>query len=118
MTNLGDTVTKEDIIELFGVIGALKGVEILTPVTAVVVFVNKSHAAKAIRTYHNRLLDGQPMMCYIADNDPRLKTIAESFKGRTRSSSVSRTEGYNSEPDGTTLLVSSTEVPTYDVRND
>ena len=108
------TVTKEDIVELFGFIGALKGVEILSPVTAVVVFVNKSHAAKAIRTYHNRLLDGQPMICYIADNDPRMKAIAESFKGRTRSSSVTRTEGYNSEPDGTTLLVSSTstEVPT------
>jgi len=61
--NLQSSVTQEDILELFGDIGALRRAKLVTPGHAEVTFVNKSDAARAVEIYHNRQLDGKPMKC-------------------------------------------------------
>ena len=65
VTNLQSSVTKDDIVELFGDVGALKRAKVSTPGTAEVVFVNRSDAQKAVEIYHNRQLDGKAMKCQI-----------------------------------------------------
>jgi len=65
VTNLQNSVTKDDIVELFGDVGALKRAKVSTPGTAEVVFVNRSDAQKAVEIYHNRQLDGKAMKCQI-----------------------------------------------------
>lgn len=63
ITNLQDCVTQDDIVELFGDIGALRRAKLLNPGHAEVTFVNHSHAVKAVEVYNNRHLDGKPMKC-------------------------------------------------------
>ncbi len=63
VSNLQDSVTQEDIVELFGDIGALKRAKLVEPGLAEVVFVKQSDASKAVEIYHNRQLDGKPMKC-------------------------------------------------------
>ena len=65
VSNLQDSVTQEDIVELFGDIGALKRARLLETGVAEVVFVKMSDAAKAVEIYHNRQLDGKPMKCRV-----------------------------------------------------
>ncbi|KAL8596490.1 hypothetical protein ACOMHN_044028 [Nucella lapillus] len=61
VSNLHSTVTQDDIIELFGALGPLKRVNLLTKGQAEVAFIHKEHSVSALKTYHNRELDGQPM---------------------------------------------------------
>jgi len=69
--NLQTSVTQEDIVELFGDIGALKKAKMVSPGHAEVVFVNRVDAKKAVEIYHNRQLDGKPMRCQIVGvNNP------------------------------------------------
>ena len=63
VTNLRYSVTKDDIVELFGDVGALKRAKVASPGSAEVVFVNRSDAQKAVEIYHNRQLDGKAMKC-------------------------------------------------------
>lgn len=63
VTNLRDTVTQEDIVELFSDVGPLASAQLLQPGTALVVYFTKAEASQACDSYHNRLLDGQPMQC-------------------------------------------------------
>lgn len=65
VSNLQDSVTQEDIVELFGDIGALKRARLVETGVAEVVFVKMSDAAKAVEIYHNRQLDGKPMKCRV-----------------------------------------------------
>jgi len=65
VTNLQTSVTKDDIVELFGDVGALKRAKVSSPGTAEVVFVNRTDAQKAVEIYHNRQLDGKAMRCNI-----------------------------------------------------
>ena len=65
VSNLQTSVTKDDIIELFGDVGALKRAKVSTPGTAEVVFVNRADALKAVEVYHNRQLDGKAMKCQL-----------------------------------------------------
>ena len=65
MSNLQPSVSQDDIVELFGDIGALKRAKVTNPGTAEVVYVNKSDALKAVEVYHNRQLDGKAMKCQI-----------------------------------------------------
>ncbi|XP_053392807.1 uncharacterized protein LOC123564184 [Mercenaria mercenaria] len=62
ITNLAHSVTQDDIIELFGAIGAVKSVKMPKPGTAEVVYVKKEDALQAAKTYHDRELDGLPMV--------------------------------------------------------
>jgi len=61
--NLQTSVTQEDILELFGDIGALRRAKLVNPGHAEVTFINKTDAARAVEIYHNRQLDGKPMKC-------------------------------------------------------
>jgi len=61
--NLQTSVTQEDILELFGDIGALRRAKMVNPGHAEVTFINKTDAARAVEIYHNRQLDGKPMKC-------------------------------------------------------
>merc|ERR1719312_128747 len=61
--NLQTSVTQEDILELFGDIGALRRAKLVNPGHAEVTFVNRGEAARAVEIYHNRQLDGKPMKC-------------------------------------------------------
>lgn len=57
------SVTYDDIVELFGDVGALRKVRVATPGQAEVTFVNHDDAERAVEIYHNRQLDGKPMKC-------------------------------------------------------
>ncbi|XP_050412635.2 polymerase delta-interacting protein 3 [Patella vulgata] len=61
VTNLDPVVSQDDLIELFGAIGALKRAKISRPGIGEVVYVKKEDAQKAATKYHNRELDGLPM---------------------------------------------------------
>jgi len=65
VSNLQSSVSQEDILELFGDIGALKRAKVSEPGTAEVTFVNRSDALKAVEIYHNRQLDGKAMRCLL-----------------------------------------------------
>ncbi|XP_067671492.1 uncharacterized protein [Haliotis asinina] len=61
VTNLHPVVNQDDIIELFGAIGALRKAKLIKQGTAEVVYVKKDDSVKAVQKYHNRELDGLPM---------------------------------------------------------
>lgn len=51
--------------ELFGAIGAVKSVKLVKPGTAEVMYVKKEIASLAIKTYHDRELDGNTTTSYL-----------------------------------------------------
>ncbi|ESP03138.1 hypothetical protein LOTGIDRAFT_237836 [Lottia gigantea] len=61
VTNLDPCVSQDDLIELFGEIGALKRAKISRPGLGEVVYVKKEDAQRAMSRYHDRELDGLPM---------------------------------------------------------
>lgn len=63
VSNLHPAVTQQDVEELFGVVGGLRSCKMLGRGCAEVVYAQKNDALLAIRRYHNRKLDGQPMEC-------------------------------------------------------
>ncbi|XP_067128438.1 polymerase delta-interacting protein 3-like isoform X2 [Centruroides vittatus] len=63
VTNLHREVNKTDIVELFSDLGTVADVQMIQHGTALVTYINKDEAILACETYHNRLLDGQPMQC-------------------------------------------------------
>lgn len=66
VSNLHPLVTLTDIEELFGALGPLKSGRLLRQGMAEVVYVKREDAMKAYTRYHNRNLDGQPMMCKLS----------------------------------------------------
>ena len=74
VSNLQNSVSQEDILELFGDIGALKRAKVSTPGTAEVTFVNRSDALKAVEIYHNRQLDGKAMRCTLVGDGGYVKS--------------------------------------------
>ena len=66
VTNLHPLVTLTDIEELFGVVGQLKSSRLLQKGMAEVVYAKKEDALMAYSRYHNRNLDGQPMLCKLS----------------------------------------------------
>ncbi|XP_052783339.1 proteoglycan 4-like [Mya arenaria] len=62
ITNLAHTVTQDDIIELFGAVGAVKSVKLLKRGMADVIYVKREDAINATKTYSERELDGRPMV--------------------------------------------------------
>ncbi|KAI1281872.1 polymerase delta-interacting protein 3 [Halotydeus destructor] len=63
VSNLNSSITQSDILELFGDIGTIASYTMVNPSTALISYVDSANAANAVRTYHNRALDGQPMQC-------------------------------------------------------
>jgi hypothetical protein len=70
VSNLNPLVTNQDIMELFGDIGTVAGLQMINPNTALVTYRKNDDAAKAVETYHNRLLDGLPMQCTLIPSPP------------------------------------------------
>lgn len=62
ISNLNPTITQSDIIELYGEVGVLAAVNMINQTTALVTYHNSSDAFRAVKVYHNRLLDGRPML--------------------------------------------------------
>lgn len=70
VSNLQSGVTEDDIRELFEDIGQLLVARLVRPGTAEVIYKNLKDAQKAVDTYHNRQLDGQPMKCLLVNKRP------------------------------------------------
>ncbi|CAC5409258.1 POLDIP3 [Mytilus coruscus] len=66
ITNLHPVVSQDDIVELFGAVGAMKRARLVKEGIGEVMYVQKEDAAKAIQKYHNRELDGIPMQVKLA----------------------------------------------------
>ncbi|XP_063961782.1 polymerase delta-interacting protein 3-like [Lytechinus pictus] len=84
ISNLQISVTVDDIKELFGAIGELNKTRMVRPGLAEVVYVSRTDALQAISTYHNRELDGKPMLCKLDTS-----TIPEASGNRTMPNSLS-----------------------------
>jgi len=80
ITNLQTSVTQEDILELFGDIGALRRAKLVTPGHAEVTFVQRKEAQRAVEVYHNRQLDGKPMKCTLVGQDAVTPAVGNAFK--------------------------------------
>nr|XP_014087565.1 polymerase delta-interacting protein 3 [Bactrocera oleae] len=92
VSNLHSSVTQSDIQELFEDIGPLYDSRLVRPGVAEVIYKSLTDAEKAVDTYHNRQLDGQPMKCLLvnprASNKPTAPAIptsssSRSFSGKT-----------------------------------
>lgn len=70
VSNLQNTVSQEDIKELFEDIGDLLAARLVRPGVAEVIYKNLKDAQNAVDTYHNRQLDGQPMKCLLVNKRP------------------------------------------------
>jgi hypothetical protein len=73
--------------ELFGEIGPLVKSSKISPSVALVVYENELNARQACHTYHNRLLDGQPMDCTILSQTRSAYTIDSPLRPQTSQSS-------------------------------
>jgi len=80
VSNLQPTVTQDDIRELFEDIGHLLVAKLVRPGTAEVIYKNLKDAQKAVDTYHNRQLDGQPMKCLLVNKRPINNPTAPAIK--------------------------------------
>ncbi|KAL5473130.1 hypothetical protein EMCRGX_G027576 [Ephydatia muelleri] len=65
ISNLSDTVSRNDVAELCQVVGPLEAVYMTAPGVAEVIFKYKDDALEAYRKYNQRNLDGQPMICRV-----------------------------------------------------
>ncbi|KAI4462043.1 rna and export factor binding protein [Holotrichia oblita] len=85
VSNLQNGVTEDDIRELFEDIGQLLVARLVRPGTAEVIYKNLKDAQKAVDTYHNRQLDGQPMKCLLVNkrplNNPTAPAISTDIDG-------------------------------------
>ena len=71
VSNLKESVTEEDVSELFGEIGDLRKVNMKGRGVAEIVFVKREAAEKAVEMYDKRLLDGRAMKCTISGGGER-----------------------------------------------
>ncbi|XP_055384696.1 polymerase delta-interacting protein 3-like [Condylostylus longicornis] len=80
VSNLHSSVSQSDIQELFEDIGELHEARLVKPGVAEVIFKNLKDAEKAVDTYHNRQLDGQPMKCLLVNPRASNKPTAPALK--------------------------------------
>lgn len=69
VSNLDDSISANDIAELFEDLGPLISHRIIRPGVAEVVYVDSGDAERAVEAYHNRQLDKRPMKVHIARKD-------------------------------------------------
>lgn len=80
ITNLASTVSYDDLIELFGAVGAVKSARLVKQGTAEVVYVKKDDAINGTKTYNDRELDGLPMIVkMVTPISARIKEVPEKF---------------------------------------
>ncbi|XP_003385470.2 PREDICTED: polymerase delta-interacting protein 3-like [Amphimedon queenslandica] len=87
ISNLNDTVSRNDVSELCSAVGPVETVNMIAPGVAEVTYRYKDDALEAFKKYNQRNLDGMPMVC-------RLQSGAGS--GRPRSSINMSIGGYAS----------------------
>lgn len=80
VSNLHTSVTQSDIKELFEDIGELYDSRIVRPGVAEVIYKSLVDAEKAVDTYHNRQLDGQPMKCLLVNPRASNKPTAPAMR--------------------------------------
>lgn len=80
VSNLHTSVTQSDIKELFEDIGELYDSRIVRPGVAEVIYKSLNDAEKAVDTYHNRQLDGQPMKCLLVNPRASNKPTAPAMR--------------------------------------
>lgn len=80
VSNLHSSVTQSDIKELFEDIGELYEARLVRPGVAEVIYNTIKDAEKAVETYHNRQLDGQPMKCLLVNPRASNKPTAPAIK--------------------------------------
>lgn len=97
VSNLHTSVTQGDIKELFEDLGELYESRLVRPGVAEVIYKDQKDAEKAVETYHNRQLDGQPMKCLLVNPRSSSKPTAPAIKMMSSSSS-------NRVPSGKTPL--------------
>ncbi|XP_053950526.1 polymerase delta-interacting protein 3-like [Anastrepha ludens] len=89
VSNLHSSVSQSDIQELFEDIGPLYDSRLVRPGVAEVIYKSLTDAEKAVDTYHNRQLDGQPMKCLLvnprASNKPTAPAIPSTSSSRSSS---------------------------------
>lgn len=73
---------------MFEDIGQLLVARLVRPGTAEVIYKNLRDAQKAVDTYHNRQLDGQPMKCLLVNKRPANNPTGPALPPQTAS------EGY------------------------
>jgi len=76
VSNLESSVSQEDIIELFGAVGALKKARVVKPGFGEVVFVDLDAAERAVKKYHLRELDGRPMSVVLQSRSKNSSTLS------------------------------------------
>lgn len=84
ISNLMPSITQSEIIELFGDIGVMTAVNMINQTTALVTYQNSSDAVRAVKVYHNRLLDGKPMLVNMMPNS----TPASNVRSRVGNASI------------------------------
>lgn len=87
VSNLHTSVTQSDIKELFEDIGELYDSRIVRPGVAEVIYKSLNDAEKAVDTYHNRQLDGQPMKCLLVNPRASNKPTAPAMRSSSLHSS-------------------------------
>lgn len=80
VSNLHSSVTQSDIRELFEPMGDLLEARLVRPGVAEVIFYSLNDATKAVDTYHNRHLDGQPMKCLLVKPRSSSKPTASAIR--------------------------------------
>ncbi|XP_055911115.1 uncharacterized protein LOC129945403 [Eupeodes corollae] len=80
VSNLNTSVTEGDIKELFEDLGELYESRLVRPGIAEVIYKDLKDAEKAVETYHNRQLDGQPMKCLLVNPRASSKPTAPAIK--------------------------------------
>jgi len=101
VSNLSPKITEDEVAELFGDIGPLMDVRIINSTTFLVTYFASQHAAKAVKVYNYRLLDGIAMNCCIvpATNPVQSSSMQPLYSSRMYSDSIpavsSRSRSYN-----------------------
>lgn len=81
ISNLIPSITQSEIIELFGDIGIMTAVNMINQTTALVTYQNSSDAVRAVKVYHNRLLDGKPMLVNMMPNSTPSSNVRSRMVG-------------------------------------
>lgn len=84
VSNLEESVTQEDLTELFGDVGNVKRVKMCGKGVSEIVFSKRADADKAIEIYDKRQLDGRAMKLTIEGGNIQPKPYVSSFKMPSR----------------------------------
>lgn len=90
ISNLAPIITQSEIIELFGDLGTLTGVNMINQTTALVTYEKSSDAVKAVKIYNNRFLDGRAMYVNMMPTSTVPTTSIRSRIGRSSNPMDSR----------------------------